>query len=158
MTGSIVSVLCARILFCTKSCLKKNYSHKFFFPLSGLTSNSLLLNQSSFNSSVPLSLEHHLIISVIMPATPKVPPLHHNRTWPEQKEKKRLGSFWNAFLVFSYLPSLPLKEFHKSSDHTQAVSLICFTYSPTMTYNFLPCTMLSVEIRKTNGKAKQLRA
>lgn len=157
MTGSIVSVLCVRILFCT-SCLKKNYSHKFFFPRSGLTSNSLLLNQSSFNSGVPLSLEHHLIISVIMPATPKVPPLHHNRTWPEQKGKKRLGSFWNAFLVFSYLPSLPLKEFHKSSDHTQAVSLICFTYSPTMTYNFLPCKMLSVEIRKTNGKAKQLRA
>lgn len=80
VTGSTVSVLCARILFCTKSCLKKNNSHKFFFPNSGLTSNSLLLNQSSFNSSVPLSLEHQLIISVIMLATPKVPPLHHNRT------------------------------------------------------------------------------
>lgn len=48
--------------------------------------NSLLLNSPIHLIQVCLSsLEHHLIIPVIMPATPTVPPSLHNGIWPEQK-------------------------------------------------------------------------
>lgn len=51
-----------------------------------LTSNSLLLKPAnSFNSSIRLSLEHPLIIPLIMPATPKFPPSPDNAIWPERK-------------------------------------------------------------------------
>lgn len=38
---------------------------------------------TSFNSGIPRSLEHHLIILLTIPATPTVPPFLHNGIWPE---------------------------------------------------------------------------
>lgn len=44
---------------------------------------------TSFNSGIPRSLEHHLIILVIIPATPTVPPLLHNGIQPEFEKKRK---------------------------------------------------------------------
>lgn len=74
---------------------KTSFFHLFPYALhthTGLTDfkQPVAKPTNSFNSSIPLSLEHHLIILVIMPATPTAPPLLYNGIWPEQKKKKTM--------------------------------------------------------------------
>lgn len=56
---------------------------------------------TSFNSGIPGSLEHHLIILVIIPATPTVPPLLHNGIQPDfEKERKKAMQLFHTSLFF----------------------------------------------------------
>lgn len=61
-------------------CIKHTHA---FFSHAGWNDFKQPVANDSFNSSIPLSPEHHLIIPVIMPPTPRVPPSPYNGIWPE---------------------------------------------------------------------------
>lgn len=66
---------------------------------------------NSFNSSIPLSLEHHLIILVIMSATPKVPP---SSTMESDLSTGGASFEMHETLLHCFLPPHSCKMFRKS--------------------------------------------
>lgn len=95
--------------FLYKTCF---FSYSHILSHSGLTDfkQPVAKPTDSFNSSIPLSLEHHLIIPVIMPATHTVPPSFYNGIWPEQKA---------MFLLKCILPLLCVAPFLLSVSQVQ---------------------------------------